>query len=179
MYAPRVSTIAGSTPNLPEPMITYCQLDPQKKSVKFQSRYKSFLCRKCVWKCRPQNAGYHDDVIKWEHFLCYWFSVRGIRRSSVESAHNSQWRGALMLRLICAWTNGWASNRDASDLIRHHTHYNVTVMNLFRPRCVLEHNADNQFHANNWVIIARIFHLTCISNTIQWVLCHREYGTVN
>ena len=29
--------------------------------------------------------------------------------------------------LICAWTNGWASNRDV-DLRRHHAHYNVTVI---------------------------------------------------
>ena len=38
------------------------------------------------------------------------------------------WRGALMFSLICAWTNGWASNRCTGDLRRHHAHYNVTVM---------------------------------------------------
>ena len=30
--------------------------------------------------------------------------------------HKSQWRGALMIYLICSWTNGWASNRKAGDL---------------------------------------------------------------
>ena len=30
--------------------------------------------------------------------------------------------------LICAWTNGWANNRDAGDLRRHLAHCNVTVM---------------------------------------------------
>ena len=30
--------------------------------------------------------------------------------------------------LICAWTNGQANNRDAGDLRRYRTHYNVTVM---------------------------------------------------
>ena len=30
---------------------------------------------------------------------------------------------------ICAWTNGWVSNRDADDLRRHRAHYDVTVMN--------------------------------------------------
>ena len=30
--------------------------------------------------------------------------------------------------LICAWTNGWINNRDAGDLRRHRTHYDVTVM---------------------------------------------------
>ena len=29
---------------------------------------------------------------------------------------------------ICTWTNGWANNRDASDLRRHGTHYDITVM---------------------------------------------------
>ena len=30
--------------------------------------------------------------------------------------------------LICAWINGWVNNREAGDLRRHHTHYDVTVM---------------------------------------------------
>ena len=34
----------------------------------------------------------------------------------------------LMYSLICGWPNGWANNRDACDLIRHHAHYDVTVM---------------------------------------------------
>ena len=30
--------------------------------------------------------------------------------------------------LICAWTNGWANNRDAGDLRHHGAHYDVIVM---------------------------------------------------
>ena len=30
--------------------------------------------------------------------------------------------------LLCAWTNGLASNRDAGDLRRHRARYDVTVM---------------------------------------------------
>ena len=44
----------------------------------------------------------HDDVIKWKHFSRYWPFVRGIQRSSVNSPHKGQWRGALMFSLICA-----------------------------------------------------------------------------
>ena len=55
------------------------------------------------------------DVIKWKHFL-----------------HKDQWRGALMFSLICAWINGWVNNRDAGDLRRHCTHYDVSVMILQR-----------------------------------------------
>ena len=56
-----------------------------------------------------------DDVIKWKHFSRYWPFVRGIHRSPVNSPHKGQWRGALMFSLICAWTNGWANNREAGD----------------------------------------------------------------
>ena len=31
-------------------------------------------------------------------------------RSPVNSPHKGQWRGVLMLSLICAWTNGWANH---------------------------------------------------------------------
>ena len=42
--------------------------------------------------------------------------------------HIGQWRGALIFSLLCAWTNGWANNRDAGDLRRHRAYYDVTVM---------------------------------------------------
>ena len=70
----------------------------------------------------------HDDVIKWKHFPRYWPFVRGIHRSPVNSTHKGQWRGALMLPLICVWTNAWVNNRDAGDLRRYRVHYDVTVM---------------------------------------------------
>ena len=42
--------------------------------------------------------------------------------------HRGQWRETLMFSLICAWTNGWANNRDAGDFRRHRANYDVTVM---------------------------------------------------
>ena len=33
--------------------------------------------------------------------------------SPVNSPHKGQWRGALMLSLICTWINGWVNNREA------------------------------------------------------------------
>ena len=70
----------------------------------------------------------HDDVIKWKHFPRYWPFVGGIPRSPVKSPHKGQWRGALMFSLICAWINSWVNNRQAGDLMRHRTHYDVTAM---------------------------------------------------
>ena len=69
----------------------------------------------------------HDDVIKWKHFPRYWpFFVRGIHLSPVN--HKSQWCGALVFSLICAWISGWVNNREAGDSRRHRVHYDVTVM---------------------------------------------------
>ena len=81
-----------------------------------------------LWPTIVPKHCIHDDVIKWKHFLCYWPFVRGIHRSPLNSPHKVQWRGALMLSLICAWTNSWVSNREAGDLRRHRAHYDVVVM---------------------------------------------------
>ena len=44
------------------------------------------------------------------------------------SPHKGQWRGALGFHLICAWTNGWVTNRDVGDFKHHRGRYGVTVM---------------------------------------------------
>ena len=70
----------------------------------------------------------HDDVIKWKHFPRYWPFVRGIYRSSMNSPHKGQWRGALMFSLIGARIDGWVNNGEAGDLRSHRAHYDVMVM---------------------------------------------------
>ena len=70
----------------------------------------------------------HDDVIKWKHFPRYCPFVRGIHRSTVNSPHKGQWRGALMFSLIYAWISDWVNNREAGDLRCHHGHYDVMVI---------------------------------------------------
>ena len=75
-------------------------------------------------------------IIPWwrhqmEHFLCYWPFEWGINRSIVDSPHKGQWRRALMFSVMFAWPNEWTNNRNASDLRRHHSHYDVTVMHWF------------------------------------------------
>ena len=48
----------GTKP-LSEPMLTYIQLDPQKQnSVNFESKYKSYHSRKCIWKCCLRNSSH-------------------------------------------------------------------------------------------------------------------------
>ena len=76
-------------------------------------------------------TGYiYNDVIIWRHFPRYWPFVMGIRRSTVDSPHKRQWRGALKFSLTYARTNDWTNNRDASELRRHRAHYDVTIMSL-------------------------------------------------
>ena len=77
------------------------------------------------------HEAWHDDDIKWKHFLRYWPFLRGIHRSPVNSPHKGQWREALMFSLIRARINGWVNNGEAGDLRRHRGHYDVivTVMN--------------------------------------------------
>ena len=70
----------------------------------------------------------HDEVIKWKHFPRYWPFVRGIHQFPVISPHKGQWRGALMISLICVWINGCVNNGEAGDLRRYRAHYDITVM---------------------------------------------------
>ena len=85
------------------------------------------LCGRLLWFSSLSRI-YHDDVIKWKHFPRYWPFVRGIHRSTVNSPHKGQWRGALMFSLICARIDGWVNNDEAGDLRRHRAHCDVIVM---------------------------------------------------
>ena len=70
----------------------------------------------------------YGGVIKWKHFPRHWPFVRGIQRSPLNSPHKGQWRGALMLSLICACIKGCVNNSEAGDLRRHRAHYDVSVV---------------------------------------------------
>ena len=90
-------------------------------------RTRNRSCRYCSMRWRTTLRKTVGGFSWWRHqiekFLRYSPFVRGIH-----SPDKGQWRGALMFSLICAWTNGWVNNRDASDLRRHRTHCDVTVM---------------------------------------------------
>ena len=48
----------GAKP-LPQQMLNYYQLDHKEHtSVKFESEYRIFCTKKCIWKCRLRNVGY-------------------------------------------------------------------------------------------------------------------------
>ena len=70
----------------------------------------------------------HDDVIKWKHFPRYWPFVREFTGLRGIPRTKGQWRGALILSLICVWINGWVNNHEAGDLRRYRAHCDVSVM---------------------------------------------------
>ena len=86
-------------------------------------RNPNFVTIAAVVALVPASAGtvlneepdmFHDDVIKWKHFPCYWPFVWGIHLSPVNSPHKGQWHGALMFSMICAWTNDWINTMETS-----------------------------------------------------------------
>ena len=73
----------------------------------------------------PQS--YHDDVIKWKHFLRYWplwGESTGHRWIPLTKASDANFDVFFALRL----KNDWANNRDVGNLRHHQAHYDVTVM---------------------------------------------------
>ena len=86
----------------------------------------TYPCPSLIWTM------FGKSVPWWRHqmeaFPRYWPFVRGIHLSPVNSPHKGQWRGALMLSLICVWINGWVNNRKTGDLGRYRAHYDVIEM---------------------------------------------------
>ena len=72
------------------------------------------------------NSGFVRRFVFLSYTICPW--------PYSHSFSHGQWRGALVLSLICAWTKSWSNNRDAGDLRRHRVHYDATVMST---RCLV------------------------------------------
>ena len=60
-------------------------------------------------------------------------SSHGNHRSPMDFPHKGQWCGALMFYLICPPTNSWANSRNAGNLRRHRSHYDVSIMQPSSP----------------------------------------------
>ena len=88
-------------------------------------KWESALSMRQIYVCAAPC--FHDDVIKWKHFLHYWPFVH---QSPVNSPRKGQWHGALLFSLICAWINGWVKDHEAGELRCQRAHYDVTVMSL-------------------------------------------------
>ena len=81
--------------------------------------------------------------------------------SPVNYPHKDQWRGVLMLSLICAWTNGWVNTWGPGDLRHHRAHYDVTVMFklIFQPSVTVILPEQNKAQQYGMHIIGNIVHI--------------------
>ena len=79
---------------------------------------------------RIGHVPFRDDVIKWKHSPRYWPFVRWIHRLRwiplTKASDTELW----CFLWSASWINGWVNSREAGDLRRHGTHYEVIVMNL-------------------------------------------------
>ena len=127
--------IVNNVPN-PETRYQFCHVSDE--------RHTFLVANPPAVACKVSVSLTHDDIIIWKYFPRYWPFAKGIHRSPVNSPNKGQWRGALMLSLICARTNGWENNREAGNLRRHRANYDVTVMAVV-PFVIMDY-----FHCKAW-----------------------------
>ena len=78
--------------------------------------------------------------------------------------HKGQWRGALMLSLICDWINPWVNNGEAGDLRRHRTHNDVTVM-IFSEHAIMNFTLFREDTRIRSIITQHVsFHATALAH---------------
>ena len=70
---------------------------------------------------------HHDDVIKWKLSPRYWTFVQGIHRSLVNSLTKASDAELWCFLWSAPWTNGWVNNREAGDLRRYHSHFDIIL----------------------------------------------------
>ena len=82
----------------------------------------------CSYNALCDKSKYHDPMMTSSKGNIFRVTGPLWGESTGHRFPKGQWRGALMFSLICAWTNGWAINRDTGDLRRHRAHYDATVL---------------------------------------------------
>ena len=95
--------------------------------------------------------------------------------SPVNSPPKGQWRGALMFSLICGWINDWPNNREACDLRRHCTHYDINVNVSPVLSEILANDASCWPPVDYWIVMVccygtnkyQLFHMACSPLTIE------------
>ena len=112
----------------------------------------------------------HDDVIKWKHFPRYWTFVRGIHRSRwmprTKASDAGLW---CFLWCFLHWINDWVNNRQAGDLYRYPTHFDVIVM---VPMLRADSGPDLAYYQSKW-LMAESF-LICGTLFLQARVCERD-----
>ena len=126
------------------------------------------------WSLSP----FHDYVIKWKPFPCYWPFVRGSHRSPVNSPHKSQWCGALVFSFSCAWINGWVNSRGAGSWRRHRAHYDVIVMEIPPDAQIIDagtaDHIQSPFPASPQIMVYKVKHIWDLRSQDSFLLHWRK-----
>ena len=100
---------------------------------------------------------YHDDVIKWKHFPCYWLFMRGIHRSPVYSPHKGQWRRSFdvffhlhLNKRLSKQSRGWWFGKPSRSLWRHD-----------EPHWSARNTATTPWHTTHPLHTMEISHASC------------------
>ena len=105
-----------------------------------------------------------------ETFSTFLTLCAGNSPTPVNTAHKGQWRGTLLLSLICAWINDWVNNREAGDLRRHRAHYDVIVIILVistTPCSAIDENFIKMIFPFQWWN-----HYVIMTQCVRWVAAH-------
>ena len=82
-----------------------------------------------------------------------------------------QWRGALIISLIYAWTNGWANHRDTGGLRRHRAHYDMPVNESTYTR---QYSSDYQWLGHTINATCTVFSVILVAS-MTCPMSHSEY----
>ena len=114
----------------------------------------------------------NGNIFRVTGYLCGWVGGWGCVGvcGVCGGVPQSQWRGALMYSLICACINGWVNNREAGDLRRHRTHYDVSV--------ILNVPMITSWHGNTFHVIVPLLgavHRPLFFSPQRWVMMRRFF----
>ena len=91
-------------------------------AIKNKTAMKFSYCMHFLWwKCMPYMGN-----AWWRHQMETFSTLLALYAGN--SPHKGQWRGALVISLICSRINVWINNRESGDLRSHRAHYDITVM---------------------------------------------------
>ena len=144
---------------------------PHKISAK-KSIY-GFTCKNIIMKLPCCNVeGKSPYQYTWSRHQMETFSAllvlcAGNSPVTGEFPSERPWRRVLVLSLICAWTNDWVNNRDASDLRLNRAHYDVTLTKV-RTR-------KTRRQMNVLCLECPYFHRITMNRSILWVLSRKDH----
>ena len=98
-------------------------LSTEPLSWQYSHQHICFLCHLLIFHNQKHRLNLLSSITKalLTHTLASFWRKQSCLHFTVACCY-------MTTRLICVWLNGWVNNREAGDLRRYRTHYDVTVM---------------------------------------------------